>query len=69
MNFQEYHRQANLHFLDNPRMRYGQALMNFLWRVDGETYSLVPNELDPYYDDAKTEDFLAYLQGVWPENG
>lgn len=64
MTFKEFIRGANHYFLDNPGMRYGQALVNYLKKVDAVAYALFPEEVDPLYDDSKTNDFLAYLHGV-----
>lgn len=63
MNYKEYFQGANEYFLKHKEhLRYGQALVNYLWEYSSKVYTAVMlNEpaVDPYNDDALVPDFLS----------
>jgi hypothetical protein len=44
-----------------PSLRWGQALMNALYEIDPELYSMIGDDLNCFYDDSKSRQFLDNL--------
>lgn len=66
MNFHRYLTEANKFYLQSvEHQRYGQALMNYLHKVSPLAYKSVPEEFDPFYNDALIPDFLDFLSSNW----
>lgn len=63
MNYQDYLDEAGRYFVANqPHLRYGQALMNYLWEYSQDLYrDVVSAKLDPYYDDELVPEFLNFV--------
>jgi len=47
-----------------PSLRVGQSMMNVLFRSNFDLYvEMTGTDLDPFYDDEKVDNFLAWLDG------
>jgi hypothetical protein len=48
----------------NPSLRVGQAMIIALFHINPILYSeMVGTALDPFYDDEKVDNFLAWIHG------
>lgn len=63
MNYQNYVDEANRYFVQHQKhLRYGQALMNYLWDYSQDLYNdVVSANVDPFYDDAIVPEFLNFV--------
>jgi hypothetical protein len=61
--FEQYCKGAALYLDQNPALRPGQAYYNYLTLCGLDRISnLLPDELDPYYDNTKLNRFLQFVQ-------
>lgn len=64
MDFNVYLQDAMQSYLDvKDNVRYGQHLMNKLTVLAPDV--VIPEHLDPYYDNDKVPNFLNYLWNYW----
>jgi hypothetical protein len=59
---------VNVYDDNYPHLRWGQAYMNVLSEMAPNLAMLVVRDadrLDPYYNDAKLDDFVAFVQERW----
>lgn len=62
-DFNVYIDAANKKFLkEQHQQRYGQFLMNYLHQTNPEI--VIPENVDPFYDNGKVPDFLNYLWSI-----
>lgn len=63
MNYQDFVDEAGRYFVASmPHLRYGQALMNYLWTYSPDVYNdVVSAKCDPFYDDAIVPEFLNFV--------
>lgn len=67
MTFEEFLQKADRFYYDNEfELRYGQSIMNILYRVRPDLYKkITQTDLDCFYDDGIAKFTLDYLEKEW----
>lgn len=66
ITFDEFVGEANEYAFDNRMtQRYGQAVFNYLSKVNVALSQEVPHEVDCFYDDEKCNEFFEYVKTKW----
>lgn len=65
MNAYEYLDLAKTYAIEHADQRIGQAMMHCLKRISPIAYNGIPEDFDPFYDDAKVKDFIKHIILNW----
>lgn len=64
--FEQFCIDANQYFLDNKQdLRYGQAIVNYLSKVNPGLGAMLPMNCDCFYNDELTNQFLYWVSENW----
>lgn len=65
-DFWKFYSLANASYITvQEDVRYGQHLMNELYKVRPDLYNQLPDDADPFYDNSKVSHFMTYLENHW----
>lgn len=68
MSFDVFMSEANEYAFDNRMtQRYGQAVYNYLTKVNPTLAQEVPSDVDCFYDNQKCGEFFEFVKENWAE--
>jgi len=68
--FSDFMELVDEKYINNPDLRFGQALMDTLHTVDTKLYDKITYEtdIDCFYDTTKAEATMFYIEDYWANN-
>ena len=68
MSFEEFNIDWRDFANEHPEYRLGQALFNYLWKIDAHLSDLLSESpYDPFYADSSIIDALEFLKEHWDD--